>query len=272
MVLARFKSNLTKNFQPRPTIDLVFKTMLQNNNAALKSLITAVLQPESPIETVTILSPELLGPEISSKQSRLDLYVKLQDGTLIDLEMQSSREAQFIKRSVYYTFQMIGGELRQGNKYNKLPKFSALNSEENPLFSAWVQFLAAKSAQEIEEAGRAVPEIDQLIGELAKMSSKKEFVNELNKSEIDKIIAQRAQAEALSDAQAAGMQKGIEKGHAEATLAAVQKVLLKRLKLSPESVASRLSTLSATRLEALHEAALDFETPADFENWLKKND
>ena len=295
--------------------------MLQNNNAALKSLITAVLQPESPIETVTILSPELLGPEISSKQSRLDLYVKLQDGTLIDLEMQSSREAQFIKRSVYYTFQMIGGELRQGNKYNKLPnlagiyifddvvfpnlpevhssfqlkravpddgyhlqpnllrldfvelpKLSALNSEENPLFSAWVQFLAAKSAQEIEEAGRAVPEIDQLIGELAKMSSKKEFVNELNKSEIDKIIAQRAQAEALSDAQAAGMQKGIEKGHAEATLAAVQKVLLKRLKLSPESVASRLSKLSATRLEALHEAALDFETPADFENWLKKND
>ncbi|NBX19045.1 MAG: Rpn family recombination-promoting nuclease/putative transposase, partial [Proteobacteria bacterium] len=183
---------------PRPTIDLVFKTMLQNNNAALKSLITAVLQPASPIETVTILSPELLGPDILSKQSRLDLYVKLQDGTLIDLEMQTSRDAQFIKRSVYYTFQMIGGELRKGDKYNRLPnlagiyifdevvfpslpevhssfqlrravpddgyqlqpnllrldfvelpKLSGLKYEENPLFSAWVQFLAAKSAKDV---------------------------------------------------------------------------------------------------------------------------
>ena len=66
------------------------------------------------------------------------------------------------------------------------------------------------------------------------MSSKKEFVNELNKSEVDKIIAQRAQAEALSDAEAKGMQKGIEKAHTEATL--------------------------------------DFETPGDLENWLKKYD
>ena len=99
---------------PRPTIDLVFKTMLENNLAALKSLITAVLQPESPIESVTILSPDLHGPDINSKQSRLNLHVKLHDGTLIDIEMQSSREAHFIKRSVYYTFQMIGGALKKG--------------------------------------------------------------------------------------------------------------------------------------------------------------
>jgi hypothetical protein len=28
---------------------------------------------------------------------------------------------------------------------------------------------------------------------------------------------------------------------------------------------------NATGLEALHEAALDFETPIDLENWLKQN-
>jgi hypothetical protein len=32
---------------PRPTIDLCFKTMLENTPAALKSLITAVIQPHS---------------------------------------------------------------------------------------------------------------------------------------------------------------------------------------------------------------------------------
>ena len=297
---------------PRPTIDLVFKTMLQNNLAALKSLITAVLQPESLIDFVTILSPELHGTDLNSKQSRLDLHVKLHDGTLIDIEMQSSREAHFIKRSVYYTFQMIGGALKKGDAYQslpnlagiyifddvvfpsltevhssfqlrralpddgfhlqpnllrldfiELPKISALNPSENPLFSAWVQFLSAKSAQDIESAARAVPEIGQLVGELTKMSSNKEFVNLLNKNEMDKRIAQLAQAEALSDAR--------QEGQTLATLAAVQKVLSKRLKLSTESYAPRLATLSATKLAALHEAALDFQSASDLEHWLEKN-
>jgi predicted transposase/invertase (TIGR01784 family) len=286
--------------------------MLQNNLAALKSLITAVLQPESLIDFVTILSPELHGTDLNSKQSRLDLHVKLHDGTLIDIEMQSSREAHFVKRSVYYTFQMIGGALKKGDAYQslpnlagiyifddvvfpsltevhssfqlrralpddgfhlqpnllrldfiELPKISALNPSENPLFSAWVQFLSAKSAQDIESAARAVPEIGQLVGELTKMSSNKEFVNLLNKNEMDKRIAQLAQAEALSDAR--------QEGQTLATLAAVQKVLSKRLKLSTESYAPRLATLSATKLAALHEAALDFQSASDLEHWLEKN-
>ncbi|NBX18748.1 MAG: DUF4351 domain-containing protein [Proteobacteria bacterium] len=107
------------------------------------------------------------------------------------------------------------------------------------------------------------------------MSSNKGFVRELNKNEIDEIIMQRARAEELSDARTEamkkGIEKGIEKGQTQATLAVVQKVLIKRLKLSPESVLPRLNALSAKQLEALLDAAFDFESPADFESWLKKN-
>ena len=46
--------------------DLVFKTMLENNLAALKSLITVVLQPESPIDFITILSPEPTARRLSA--------------------------------------------------------------------------------------------------------------------------------------------------------------------------------------------------------------
>jgi len=46
--------------------DLVFKTMLENNLAALKSLITAVLQPESPIDFIKILSPEPTARRLSA--------------------------------------------------------------------------------------------------------------------------------------------------------------------------------------------------------------
>jgi flagellar biosynthesis/type III secretory pathway protein FliH len=111
------------------------------------------------------------------------------------------------------------------------------------------------------------------------MSSNKEFITQLNKNEMDKVIAQLAQAEALSDAReegikaglAEGIEKGIEKGQTLATLAAVQKVLFKRLNLSTESYAPRLTKLSATKLEALLDAALDFQSAAELENWLKKN-
>ena len=66
----------------RPTIDHVFKRMMQNNPAAIKSLLTAVLQPQSPIESITVLNPELHGPRFSSKASRLDLHIRLHNGTL----------------------------------------------------------------------------------------------------------------------------------------------------------------------------------------------
>jgi len=148
-----------------------------------------------------------------------------------------------------------------------LPKISELNSKENQLLSAWVQFLSAKSAQDLESAARAVPEIDQLVGELTKMSSNKEFINILNKNEMDKRIAQLAQAEALSDAR----QEGRQEGQTLATVTAVQKILQKRLNLSPESTTSRLSRLSAPQLEVLLDAALDFQSASDLENWLEMN-
>ena len=93
---------------PRPTNDLVFKRLMQNNLDALKSLLTAVLQPKSPIDSITLLPTELQGPHLTSKESRLDLLVRLHDGTLIDIEVQSRSEAHFVKRSLYYTAQMIG--------------------------------------------------------------------------------------------------------------------------------------------------------------------
>jgi flagellar biosynthesis/type III secretory pathway protein FliH len=78
-------------------------------------------------------------------------------------------------------------------------------------------------------------------------------------------------AEGKAEGRAEGKAEGRAEGQTQANLSAVQKVLFKRLKLPPESVASQLSALKANKLEALFEAALDFETPADLENWLKTN-
>ena len=111
------------------------------------------------------------------------------------------------------------------------------------------------------------------------MSSNPELIDLAEKRRIEKIIDKRARIGEMEDAKeearktglAEGRLEGRLEGQAQATLAAVQKVLVKKLKLSPESVSSQLSALTVQKLEALFEAALDFESVTDLENWLKQN-
>jgi predicted transposase/invertase (TIGR01784 family) len=313
----------------KPTIDCVFKRMMQNNPPAIKSLLTAVLQPKSPIESVTVLNPELHGPRFSSKAARLDLHIRLHDGTLIDIEVQTSRDAQFIKRSLYYTFQMIGGELKKGEGYEKLPnlagiyifdenvftdlpeihssfqlrrsipddgvhlqpdilrldfielrKISSLNPKENPLFSAWVQFLGAKSAEDLQRAARTAPELNTLVSELKLMSSEKSYVKLIQKNKMDRIIAQRANAEALSDAKEAAKAEGKAEGRAEgraegqaqarqALLNSICAILLEKAIISKPEFQSRFVHASLEQLQGLLIASLKFTSPADLDAWEK---
>jgi predicted transposase/invertase (TIGR01784 family) len=320
----------------RPTIDCVFKRMMQNNPAAIQSLLTAVLQPRSPIESVKVLNPELHGPRFSSKGSRLDLHVQLHNGTLIDIELQTRRDAHFIKRSLYYTFQMIGGELKKGEGYNNLPnlagiyifdetvfpelpeihssfqlrrdipddgvhlqrdilrfdfielrKISSLNPKKNPLFSSWVQFLGAKSAEDLQRAANTAPELNTLVTELKLMSSEKSYVKLIQKNKMDRIIAQRAQAEEMSDARKAAMAEGKAEGRAEgkaegraegkaegtrlALLNGIHIILSRKMNITRDSLSSRLSQHSLSELESLLAVALDFTSPADLEAWEKSN-
>ncbi|NBW83388.1 DUF4351 domain-containing protein, partial [bacterium] len=157
----------------------------------------------------------------------------------------------------------------------QLPKFSALNPAENQLLSAWVQLFGAKSAEDLESAASETPVLSNLVRSLKAMSSNPELIDLAEKRRIEKIIEKRARFGEMEDAKEEARKTGLAEGRAEgqtqATLAAVQKVLIKRLRLSPETASSQLSSLTANKLEALLDAALDFETPADLESWLKKN-
>jgi predicted transposase/invertase (TIGR01784 family) len=291
-------------------------TALDFESSTIQSLLTAVLQPRSPIESVKVLNPELHGPRFSSKGSRLDLHVQLHNGTLIDIEVQTRRDAHFIKRSLYYTFQMIGGELKKGEGYNKLPnlagiyifdetvfpelpeihssfqlrrdipddgvhlqrdilrldfielrKISSLNPKKNPLFSSWVQFLGAKSAEDLQRAANTAPELNTLVTELKLMSSEKSYVKLIQKNKMDRIIAQRAQAEEMSDARKAAMAEGRAEGTRQALLNSIHIILSRKMNITRDSLSSRLSHRPSSELESLLAVALDFTSPADFEAW-----
>ncbi len=67
------------------------------------------------------------------------------------------------------------------------------------------------------------------------------------------------------------MEQGIEQGVQKATLKSVMRVLTRRVGELDAGVNERLQQLSVSQLEDLLDAALDFTSIADLENWLSQN-
>ena len=105
-----------------PKLDLVFRLLFGNpeNKALLISLLNAILRPPSPIESVTVLNPELEREDVEDKGIVLDVRVVLADGRQIDVEMQSQPRPSRRERALYYWARMYGAELGRGDDYRKL--------------------------------------------------------------------------------------------------------------------------------------------------------
>src|SRR5512145_3018443 len=72
-----------------PTLDVVFKLLLQRNPALLRDMIEAVVVLDAPIRELVVLNPEIPPDVPADKSVVLDIRVRLDNGYEIDLEMQS---------------------------------------------------------------------------------------------------------------------------------------------------------------------------------------
>ena len=52
--------------------------------------------------------------------SILDIRARMNDGTQVNIEVQVCKDPNMAKRSLYYWSKMYGGELQEGDPYNKL--------------------------------------------------------------------------------------------------------------------------------------------------------
>ena len=68
-----------------------------------------------------------------------------------------------------------------------------------------------------------------------------------------------------------GLTQGISQGLTQGKEALVVRLLRRRLGPVPDRLLARLAPLTAAQLDDLGEALLDFETPADLEQWLDRN-
>ena len=108
-----------------PKKDSIFKTLFagegESSKIALKSLVTAIIGYEP--ESVEVINNELPKEMDEAKDIRLDLQCKMEDGSRIDVEIQTCPGDDDLQiRSLYYGCRMLSGIDTKGKSYKKLPK------------------------------------------------------------------------------------------------------------------------------------------------------
>lgn len=105
-----------------PKLDVVFKLLFAkpSNKRLLISLLTAILEPASPIVDVEVLDPEVAKESVAAKGTMLDLLVGLSDGRRVNLEIQASPRNWSMSRGIFYCARVFAGQLSRGDHYDEL--------------------------------------------------------------------------------------------------------------------------------------------------------
>lgn len=112
------------------TNDYAFKRLLgsEENKPLLQDFLECILDltPQQVIG-LEFMDKELTKEEFSDKTGILDVKLKLIDGTIIDIEIQASWNASFVKRTLFYWAKMYTADFKAGESYDKLHRCIAIN-------------------------------------------------------------------------------------------------------------------------------------------------
>ena len=106
-----------------PKTDFIFKYLFgkKRNEAILKDLLEAILEKKiSKVELDKDL--ELLPDAINKKMDILDVKAILDDGTIVNVEMQNYNNGNMIKRMSYYLSRLYAEQLGKNESYDMLNK------------------------------------------------------------------------------------------------------------------------------------------------------
>jgi predicted transposase/invertase (TIGR01784 family) len=93
---------------------------LVKNTELLRDMIEAVLCPAKPIRDTYVLNPDIPKDYPGDKAIILDVRVRLDDGSQIDLEMQSTAPTGTAGRFLYYWARDFVDTMRSGDDYTGL--------------------------------------------------------------------------------------------------------------------------------------------------------
>ncbi len=99
-----------------PTSDVAFKALFSHSAALFQDLLSCALCFSSPITSVTYINTKLSPDLDGSKSCRLDVAVQLDDGALVDIEIQASLDPAIKRRSVVYASNLLSSQIEAGKK------------------------------------------------------------------------------------------------------------------------------------------------------------
>ncbi len=104
------------------TDDYIFKRVFayKGNESVLKDFLEALLKIE--IKRIKITNPEIIPYEKGEKRGLLDIKAEINDGTMLDVEMQMKNERNTDERTTEYMGKMISEQLQVGEDYQNLKK------------------------------------------------------------------------------------------------------------------------------------------------------
>ena len=114
---------MNNNLERLPlTDDYIFKRVFayKGNESVLKDFLEALLKIE--IRGIKITNPEIIPYEKGEKRGLLDIKAEINDGTILDVEMQMKNERNTEERATEYMGKMISEQLQVGDSYQKLKK------------------------------------------------------------------------------------------------------------------------------------------------------
>ena len=114
---------MAENGVMNPTNDYIFKRIFgkEGNEEITKGLISAIIGKE--IKKIELNESRILEKDLrDDKVGILDVRAKLDDETIVNIEMQIVQNSNIEKRILFYWSKLYYSQIKEGENYNKLNK------------------------------------------------------------------------------------------------------------------------------------------------------
>ena len=163
------------DFLMKPKIDFAFKEIMANETARTGFLAAVLeLNPESIKETV-ILNTFLRREHEDDKQGILDVRLRMDNETEIDIEIQLSELNIWADRSLFYLAKMFTEQIKPGESYRLLKKCVSISILDFVLFNDEANFYSCFHIMEDTRHFRYTDKMEFHVIELPKLPEKEDY-------------------------------------------------------------------------------------------------
>jgi len=287
-----------------PHRDIVFRILFGSvqNEDVLSSLLTASLRPARRLTSVKVLNPEVGRDLVSDRGIVLDVRVQLEDGSLVDVEMQMQTHPGLRGRFLHYWAKLFASQATVGGEWRELrPTYSVIFLGQpllrTPIRESIIELtdrvtherftdllrlhlfeLGAPPAGGGNEpmdrwlkflAARSMSEVEEVAMEDADIMKAKVALEALNRDPAAQWLvearecAERTWRSQMTDAREDGEARGEARGKSEGTRGVLVRLMTRRFGALTEQQLTCLNEADLSQLEDWSERIFDAESAED---------